>query len=69
MPLYEFKCLKCSKVFDKLINFEEISTIKCCDVQATRVFSPVDFQFRGTGFYATDYKKQKLEQESKNEGV
>jgi len=69
MPIYPFKCEKCGKTFDKFIKFEEIKNVKCCEVQATRIFTPVEFQLRGAGFYVNDYKKQQLSQEITDSGV
>ena len=60
MPIYEYKCQKCEKVTEKLIS--NISyrpeTIECpeCKAEAQRIPSGTGApQFKGTGFYKTDY--------------
>jgi putative FmdB family regulatory protein len=60
MPLYEYKCEKCEKVTERLIS--NISyrppTTECkhCKDEAKLISSvPSDPQFKGKGFYKTDY--------------
>ena len=60
MPIYEYKCQKCEKVTEKLIS--NISyrpeTIECpeCKAESQRIASSTGApQFKGKGFYKTDY--------------
>lgn len=58
MPVYNYRCRKCGKIFDSFQRVGENSKIKCvyCGSEAQRVFSPVGIILKGSGFYTTDYK-------------
>lgn len=61
MPTYEYRCLKCKRVFE--IFHKITSSIReCphCGGKLERLITPnAGLIFKGTGFYQTDYKKQK----------
>jgi putative FmdB family regulatory protein len=59
MPLYEYKCLKCAQVFEVLQKFSDtpVATHPDCGGVVERLISSSAFQFKGSGFYITDYKK------------
>lgn len=61
MPLYDFTCSQCGVVFDALIKRDQPNP-PCpkCDSEATikLVSAPAGFEFKGNGFYCTDYKKK-----------
>ena len=69
MPLYTYKCPTCSKTQDVLQSSREASPIcQCCAdascgvhiVEMKRAFGKVGKpQFKGSGFYETDYKNPK----------
>jgi putative FmdB family regulatory protein len=61
MPLYEYECGKCAHRFDLRKSFSEGASARCprCNSQALRVFAPVPIVFKGSGFYVTDYRKDK----------
>jgi putative FmdB family regulatory protein len=61
MPLYEYECEECSHKFELRRSFSEGSSAKCpkCHNDAQRVFVPVPIVFKGSGFYVTDYRKDK----------
>ncbi len=64
MPTYEYQCLKCKKKFERLQRITEPSLKKCvfCEGKVDRLISAgTGFIFKGSGFYATDYKRQKTE--------
>jgi putative FmdB family regulatory protein len=68
MPLYEYKCLKCGYTFDELenVNASRVKACPKCNQTARRVISSsVGFVFKGSGFYATEYKKKSSESEAK----
>jgi putative FmdB family regulatory protein len=69
MPLYEYECGKCSHRFELRRSFAEGSSASCpcCNNMATRIFAPVPIVFKGSGFYVTDYRKEKPPVESKPE--
>ena len=58
MPLYEYHCSKCEKDFEVWHKMEDdpIAEHQGCGGPAVRKLTPSAFQFRGTGFYETDYK-------------
>ncbi|MGH9682409.1 MAG: FmdB family zinc ribbon protein [Candidatus Acidiferrales bacterium] len=57
MPLYEYKCIKCGHRFEKIENVSAPETRKCpkCGAKAERMASAPAIQFKGTGWYVTDY--------------
>ena len=59
MPIYEYKCEKCSDVFELFESINSKSEIrKCskCGGVAKRIISMSNFQLKGSGWYVTDYK-------------
>jgi putative FmdB family regulatory protein len=59
MPLYEYKCKKCGKVFEKLqrLSAKPVAVHENCGGAVERLVSTSAFHFKGTGWYATDYAK------------
>src|SRR3982074_1392152 len=60
MPLYEYKCDACGHRFEKIQKFSdplEDTCPKCGGVGRKLVSSPA-IQFKGSGFYITDYAKK-----------
>jgi putative FmdB family regulatory protein len=60
MPLYEYKCDACGHRFEKIQKFSdplEDTCPKCGGVVRKLVSSPA-IQFKGSGFYITDYAKK-----------
>ncbi len=57
MPLYEYKCRRCGKTFEALQKFsdEPLKTHPECGGEVARLLSPPALQFKGTGWYVTDY--------------
>jgi putative FmdB family regulatory protein len=70
LPIYEYRCTKCSHDFDMRKGFGENSSAPCpmCQEEAQRIFSPVPIIFKGSGFYVTDCKPQE-KSEPENEKV
>ena len=60
MPIYEYRCKK-GHTFEVLQRMADDSLEKCtiCAAPVQRVFHPVAVHFKGSGFYNTDYGKQK----------
>jgi putative FmdB family regulatory protein len=58
LPLYEYKCAKCNNRFEKIESFSAPETQKCpkCGGKAERQISAAGIQFKGSGWYVTDYK-------------
>jgi putative FmdB family regulatory protein len=57
VPLYEYKCVKCGHRFEKIENVSAPETRKCprCRSKAERQISSSAIQFKGSGWYVTDY--------------
>ena len=57
MPLYEYKCAKCGHRFEKIEPFSASEVKKCpkCGGKAERQLAPPAIQFKGSGWYVTDY--------------
>ncbi len=58
MPLYEYHCAKCGR-FETLRKFSDgpLSACPKCGGAVERLISAPAFQFKGTGWYVTDYAK------------
>ncbi len=59
MPIYEYKCSKCGKTFDALQPVSAAPLRQCihCRGRVKKIISQSSFQFKGSGWYITDYKK------------
>jgi putative FmdB family regulatory protein len=59
MPLYEYACQRCGKRFEVRQKFadEPLKTHEECGGDVERLLSAPAFQFKGTGWYVTDYAK------------
>ncbi|MGH9475576.1 MAG: FmdB family zinc ribbon protein [Terriglobales bacterium] len=57
MPLYEYECGRCHKRVEKIQSFaaEPLTTCGFCGGPLERLISAPTIQFKGTGWYATDY--------------
>ena len=60
MPLYEYKCRKCAAIFEVLQKFSDapLKTHAGCGGTVERLLSAPAFQFKGSGWYITDYAKK-----------
>lgn len=61
MPIYEYKCQKCGDVFDVKQKFsdEPLKTHEECGGEVERLISAPAIQFKGSGWYITDYARKK----------
>jgi len=61
MPLYEYRCEACGRRFELIRKFSE-STVDVCTLcgkgPVHRLPSSPAIQFKGSGFYITDYAKK-----------
>jgi putative FmdB family regulatory protein len=57
MPLYEFECEACSHRFEVIQKFSDPPPEKCpvCCGHVKKLLSSPAIQFKGSGFYLTDY--------------
>jgi putative FmdB family regulatory protein len=60
MPLYEYQCKKCHHRFERIQKFSDPHVKKCpdCGSPVEQVLSAPAVQFKGSGWYATDYAKK-----------
>ena len=80
MPIYEFKCLKCGFIFERMMKVNDESP-KCmlaiktnhpkvlerCDGETKRLISKSTFHLKGEGWYKDGYSKKNLKKISKND--
>jgi putative FmdB family regulatory protein len=59
MPIYEYQCKSCKKVTEKMQKFSDAPLTNCpeCKGELEKLLSLTSFSLKGTGWYATDYKK------------
>ncbi len=67
MPLYEYKCSSCDQVFEVLQRFSDppLTTHENCGGRVERLLSPPALQFKGTGWYVTDYARGASQSDSR----
>jgi putative FmdB family regulatory protein len=61
MPLYEYRCDACAHRFEVIQKFADLPPAQCAKCgkgPVTRMHSSPAIQFKGTGFYITDYAKK-----------
>jgi putative FmdB family regulatory protein len=60
MPLYEYECKKCHHRFEKIQKFSDKQVTKCpeCGGPVEQLLSAPAVQFKGSGWYVTDYAKK-----------
>jgi putative FmdB family regulatory protein len=70
MPTYDFKCRKCGHRFELFLRITDLGDATCprCSGHAGRVISAGGgLIFKGSGFYATDYRKADYSKDRKSE--
>jgi len=70
MPLYEYQCKKCHHRFERIQKFSDPHVKKCpdCGGPVEQMISAPAVQFKGSGFYVTDYPKKSSEASSSSNG-
>jgi putative FmdB family regulatory protein len=70
LPLYEYKCVKCGHRFEKIESVSASDSKKCpkCGAKAPRQLSASAIQFKGSGWYVTDYAGKKSANASADAG-
>jgi putative FmdB family regulatory protein len=74
MPLYEYQCTQCHERSEILQKFSDPPYAHCpkCGGEVKKLHSSPAIQFKGSGFYKTDYPTKKAESsssESKSEST
>jgi len=59
MPLYEYLCGSCGHRFERIRKFSDAPLTECpsCGGVVEKLFSSPAIQFKGSGWYITDYAK------------
>ena len=60
MPLYEYQCKQCNYRFEKIKKYSDPPETQCpkCDGEIEQLLSAPAVQFKGQGWYVTDYAKK-----------
>lgn len=60
MPLYEYACRRCGATVEKIQKFSDTPLNKCeaCGGALERLISSPAIQFKGSGWYITDYARK-----------
>ena len=60
MPLYEYQCDDCGHRFERIQKFsdEPVKTCPSCEGTVRKLVSSPAIQFKGTGWYITDYARK-----------
>ncbi len=60
MPIYEYECVDCGKRFEMLQKVADSPITECltCKGKVERLISSPAIQFKGTGWYVTDYARK-----------
>jgi putative FmdB family regulatory protein len=60
LPLYEYACKKCGRHVEKIQKFSDPPLTKCenCGGELERLLSSPAIQFKGAGWYVTDYARK-----------
>jgi putative FmdB family regulatory protein len=59
LPLYEYQCAKCERRVEKIQKFSDppLTTCEHCGGKLERLISSPAIQFKGSGWYVTDYAR------------
>lgn len=60
MPTYEYRCVSCEHQFERFQRMSDDPVKECevCGEPVRRLLFPVAIQFKGKGFYTTDYARR-----------
>ena len=61
MPMYEYECAACGRRFERIQKFSDppVETCpNCGQAKVQKLLSSPAIQFKGTGWYITDYAKK-----------
>jgi putative FmdB family regulatory protein len=69
MPLYEYKCHSCGATFEVIQKVDEAPLKKClkCGGILKKTISAPALQFKGNGWYVTDYANREPTDKEKSE--
>jgi putative FmdB family regulatory protein len=71
VPLYEYQCKKCRHRFEKIQKFSDRPVKKCpeCGGPVEQLISAPAVQFKGQGWYVTDYARKGAGTSESGEGA
>jgi putative FmdB family regulatory protein len=71
MPIYEYQCQKCHSHFEKRqgVTEDPLTTCEKCGGPLEKQWSLSGFQFKGAGWYVTDYAAKKDSPAGKSGGA
>ena len=60
MPLYEYECESCANRFERIQKFSDppVETCPACSGPVRKLLSSPAIQFKGSGWYITDYARK-----------
>lgn len=60
MPIYEYQCGSCGHRFERIQKFSDPAQSECpnCGQPVERLVSAPAIQFKGSGWYITDYARK-----------
>jgi len=66
--LYEYQCTRCGKRVEVIQSFsaDPLTTCEACQGPLEKLISASAFQFKGSGWYITDYSKKSSPASTKN---
>ena len=69
MPLYEYQCARCGR-FEVIRKFSDEPLVTCptCGGEIQKLLSAPAIQFKGTGWYITDYARKSTGGEAAGKG-
>lgn len=67
MPLYEYQCEACNARFEKIQKYSDplVEVCPTCGGRVRKLVSSPAIQFKGSGWYITDYAKKSSSDGSK----
>lgn len=67
--MYEYECPKCQEVLEVIQKFSDAPLTECpkCKGPISKLISRTSFQLKGSGWYASDYKKSTSSAPAKTE--
>ncbi|MEO6656081.1 MAG: FmdB family zinc ribbon protein [Pyrinomonadaceae bacterium] len=69
MPIYEYKCQQCGLEIEKRQSVSDapLTTCEKCHGKLEKQWSLSGFQFKGAGWYVTDYAAKKADKSDKSD--
>ena len=70
MPLYEYRCLNCGELVEKIQKYSDppLTTCQKCGGELESLLSSSAIQFKGSGWYVTDYARKSAPPAGKADG-